>query len=330
MRIIKKIIPKFIKQRLGQIKDDLFRIILILNQFFIDIIDIFYRQRFLLDLNDHSLLEAYIRKYAHILEKEIKNLLPQYFDHEGIYNRLKICLEKWEKGKYPENKTINWAKKIAKEYDKHKKSGWICEEIGKIDKSDDKIHPINLLNLLKKRRSIRRWKDRSLKLSEIYQLIDAARWAPSSCNRQTLNFLIINDKEIIYKIAETVRGGKSFFKNAPLFIIVLVDFRPYNLPMEKYTIYQDVAAAIQNILLMAHSMGLGACWASYTSDTGMIINERRVRGELNIPNYFKIGGIIAVGEPNERVCDIPRKEVKDIIFINSFHQSNSNIKLNKK
>ncbi len=162
-------------------------------------------------------------------------------------------------------------------------------------------------------------------MSETYHLIDAARWAPSSCNRQTLNFLIINNKEIIYKIAETVRGGKSFFKNAPLLIIVLVDFRPYNLPIEKYTIYQDVAAAIQNILLMAHSMGLGACWASYTSDTGMIINERRVRKELNIPNYFKIGGIIAVGEPDERVCNIPRKEVEDIIFINSFNQSNSNL-----
>ncbi len=121
MKITKKIIPKFIKQKLGQIIGDLFRVILILNQFFTDIIDIFYRQRFLLGLNNRSLLESYIRKYAHILEKEIKNLLPQYFDHEGIYNHLKICLEKWKKSKYPENKTINWAKKIAREYDKHRK-----------------------------------------------------------------------------------------------------------------------------------------------------------------------------------------------------------------
>jgi nitroreductase len=327
MKTIKKIIPKFIKQGLGQIKGDLFRIVLILNQFFIDIIDIFYHQRLLLDLNDCSLLESHIRKKAHILEKEIKNLLQQQFDHESVYKNLKTYLEKWQDNGCPENKTIKWAKKIMKEYEKHRKFDWICKEIGK---DNNKIPSTNILNLLKERRSIRKWKDESLNLSEIYQLIDAARWAPSSCNRQTLNFLIIDNKESICKIAETVRGGRTFFKNAPLLIMVLVDFRSYNLPMEKYTMYQDAAAAIQNMLLMAHNIRLGACWASYASDTGMIINERWVRSELNIPNYFKIAGIVAVGKPNEQVCHIPRKEIKDIVFVNSFNPTPSKRGLDKK
>ena len=318
MRIIKKIIPKSIKQWLGQVKDNLFCIFSILKQCFIEQKDAFYCRDLFSNLNDCSFLESYIRKNAHGLEKEIKNLFQgkkEPFNHKRVYKNLKNSLEKWHKKKYREDKTIRWAEKIMKEYEQHLESGWICNEI---EKTSDKVFSINLLKLLKERRSIRVWKNETLNLSEIYQLIDAARWAPSSCNRQTLHFLIIDNKKLISKITETVRGGNPFFLKAPCFIIILIDFRCYNLPLEKYTIYQDAAAAIQNMLLMAHNMGLGACWASYTSDSGMIINERAVRTELNLPKYLKIAGLIAIGKPNEKVCLISRKEIKDLISINSF------------
>jgi len=315
---IKKVIPTPLKQCLGKVKSNLSFTFQIMEQSFVELKDAFCCRKHLSHLNDYAYLESYILKNAHILEKEVKNLFQdrkKHFNHEGVCRNLKNSLQKLHETGYSESETIKWAEKILKEYEKHVGSGWVCEKIGK---TSDKVASANLLSLLKERRSIRVWKDESLNFSEIDKLIDAARWAPSSCNRQTLHFLIVDDKKLISDITETVKGADPFFKKAPLFIITLVDFRPYNIPSEKYTMYQDAAAAIQNMLLMVHDMGLGACWASYTSDTGIIIDEYKTRSKLGIPKYFKIAGLIAVGKPNEQACLIPRREIKGMISINRF------------
>jgi len=311
---LKNFAPKTIKRLIGHFKIIGITIFVISKQTFIETIESLKYRKLFLEAPD--VLEGYIRKEAHILEKEIKNLFVDKeppFDHKGAYNNLKKALERWKKEGLRKTETIKWSEKILKEYEKHSQSGWVCPYIGTPEEKDDSI---NILSFLKQRRSIRVWKDEPLDYSEIIKLIDAARWAPSSCNRQPLHFLVINKKELIWKITKTIRGGTPFFSKAPVFIIVLVDARNYNLPQEKYTIYQDAAAAIQNMLLMAHNIGIGACWASYVSDSGVIINEREVRTELDIPRYFKIAGLVAVGRSNERVCVIPRKEIEKLISFN--------------
>ena len=269
--------------------------------------------------DDVDFLETIIRKDAHVLEKEIKNLYQERtkpINHKLIYKRLKGRLLQWKEKKYKISDTIRWGEKILIEYENHVKSNWICELVGdvknKMGSTDE------LISLIKGRRSIRHWKSDKIKKDEINQLIDAARWAPSSCNRQPWHFIAIDDENVITKIGKTVSGGDPFFVNAPLLVVVIIDFRSYRLPEEKYVIYQDAAASIQNMLLMAHNLGLGACWASYTSDSNMIINERMVRSSLDIPDYFKIGGIVAVGKPAEGVCVIPRRDITDIISFNKF------------
>jgi nitroreductase len=272
--------------------------------------------------DDAGFLEAVIRKDAHVLEKEIKNLFQgrtEPINHKLICDRLKDRLVQWKEKKYKISDTIRWSEKILVEYENHLKSNWICELIG--DAEDKKSSTDNLNSLIRERRSIRHWKSDKIKKDKIDQLIDAARWAPSSCNRQTWHFIVIKDQDIISKITKTIRGGDPFFAKAPLLIMVLIDFRPYSLPEEKYTIYQDAAAAIQNMLLMAHNLGLGACWASYTSDSNIIINERMVRNALGIPDYFKIGGMVAVGRPDEDVCIISRRNIEDIISFNKFKKN---------
>lgn len=145
--------------------------------------------------------------------------------------------------------------------------------------------------------------------------------APSSCNRQSLHFIVLNDKDLIFKVGKTVKGGR-FFTSAPILITVLNDIRPYILPEEKYILYQDAAAAIENILIMAQKINLGACWGGYTSDSNQISNENRVRRLLKIPKFFKITGIIALGKPGEQVCIIPRRNIVNITSFN-YYMDNS-------
>lgn len=271
--------------------------------------------------DDANFLECDIRKKVHALEKQIKNLhegrmIP--INHRHIYEELKVqLLQLGEKGRKKDD-TIHWCEKILGEYEKYLDSGWTCELVGK--EGNGVKFADELLTLIKERRSIRHWKDEGITRKEIIKLIDAARWAPSSCNRQTWHFIVIEDKDMISKITKTIRGGDPFFAKAPALIMTLIDFRPYRLPEEKYTIYQDAAAAIQNMLLMAYSLGLGACWASHTSDSNMIINERMVRNSLDIPDYFKIGGIVAIGKPAEGVCVIPRRDITNILSLNKFEE----------
>lgn len=76
-------------------------------------------------------------------------------------------------------------------------------------------------------------------------------------------------------------------------------------------IYQDIAASIQNCLLMAEVQDLAACWCSLASDSQKF-NQKYIYSLFNIPNYMVIGGIIAIGESSTNVCSVPRRPLDSI------------------
>ncbi|MFX0142096.1 MAG: nitroreductase family protein, partial [Candidatus Hodarchaeota archaeon] len=77
------------------------------------------------------------------------------------------------------------------------------------------------------------------------------------------------------------------------------------------------AAAIQNILLLAETMNLACCWASYNS-YGDILNENEIRKKLQIPEYFLFAGSIAIGHKSNEVFEVPRDNFKEHYVINRF------------
>ena len=76
-------------------------------------------------------------------------------------------------------------------------------------------------------------------------------------------------------------------------------------------IYQDIAAAIQNCLLMAEVQDLAACWCSLASDSQRF-DHNHIYSLFNIPDYMVIGGIIAIGESSTNVCPVPRRPLDAI------------------
>jgi nitroreductase len=151
------------------------------------------------------------------------------------------------------------------------------------------------------RRSIRKFKDRPVEKELVEQLLDAAQMAPSAGNLQARDFIVISDKATKQKLVKAAMG-QSFIEQAPFAIVVIANIerssRIYRSRGELYAI-QDASAGIENLLLAAHSMGLGACWVG-------AFDETEVSAFLGIPNKAKPVAIIPIGYPDEKPSAPPR------------------------
>jgi len=282
-----------------------------------------YRKEFLYFSNgkkrplDEGLL---IRKRGHHLERILFHQAAYSNDFkEMIVNELEYLL--YHNKDISENAYYKWASRILSEY-RNKSFGGQCPNIisGKTDDIVTDIKTQKLLKLMRNRRSRRLFLDIPLSASEKKVIIEAALQAPSSCNRQTLHFLFIEDRSIKALIAKTVPGGKEFFESAPTLLVILSYGVDCRYPDDRHVPWIDSAAAVQNILLICETMGIGCCWGSYTS-FGSVVKENMVRRVLKIPNEFVITACLALGKSSQKVCYIPRVGFDERIHTNVFKKN---------
>jgi len=147
--------------------------------------------------------------------------------------------------------------------------------------------------LIESRRSIRKFKaDKPVTREQLNMLLEAAMLAPSACNTRPWEFIAITKREILNAIANIHPYAKMCETATAAIIVVAI---PQTGMPEGY-FSQDCAAATQNILLEAVSMGLGTCWC------GVYPREERVssiRNLLNIPEPKIPFNVIAIGIPDE-------------------------------
>lgn len=163
------------------------------------------------------------------------------------------------------------------------------------------------------RRSIRTYKEEQISDEQLYALLDAARYAPSGGNSQTCKFTVLQNKEKLEELNSLVRGsfrnlkvdektyrskrsGKKasendnykFYYNAPTLIIVSND-REYSNCMA------DSAIALENILLSAHSLNLGACFINQLTWFCDDKNVRNALTDIGIPENYVVCGSAVLG-----------------------------------
>lgn len=161
-----------------------------------------------------------------------------------------------------------------------------------------------LMQVIRERRSIRKFKDKAVPLELIRQLIEAARWAPSAKNAQPWRFIIVRDRSKIERFAEI--KGQPWIKSAPVIVFVVADRKAHP---TYYAI--DCARATQNFCLMAHALGLGTCIiACYELDD--------VRKMLKLPDDYVLVEAIAVGWPDEKPKEKPRLSVDELVYFEEF------------
>jgi nitroreductase len=162
---------------------------------------------------------------------------------------------------------------------------------------------VDVLEAIKTRRSIRKFKKAPVPEELVEKVLEAGRWAPSSKNRQPWKFIVLRSNEVRKRLSEFLPYG-WFLADAPLGIAVIVDPKESSRPVE------DGAIASENMLLAAHGLGLGACWiGSYG-----IPLEDKAREVLGVPEGQRLLSVIALGYPDEKPAPTSRKSLNEIVF----------------
>ena len=168
---------------------------------------------------------------------------------------------------------------------------------------------MELNEALQKRRSIRNFIDKPVDKKIIESLINAAALAPSACNVQGWKFIAVDNEKIKQKIFET--GGSIAIKNSPTGILALYDNQTEN--YEYQDDIQSASAAIQNLLLKATELGLGACWICH------LPRKKTLRKIFNIPANYSPIAYILLGYPRFKPIEMPRKyTLNGILSYNKF------------
>ncbi|MBN2186721.1 MAG: nitroreductase family protein [Dehalococcoidia bacterium] len=165
---------------------------------------------------------------------------------------------------------------------------------------------MDIIEVIKTRRSIRKYKPDPISEEEINKILEAGRWAPSADDSQPWNFIVLRSQEMRKKLASELIWGR-FLSQAPLGIAVVVSPRASSHPAE------DGAAATQNMLLEAHSLGLGACWIGTYGGT----SEAGAKKVLNIPENERLLSVIVIGRPAESPQKM-RRTLSEITFTDRY------------
>ena len=167
---------------------------------------------------------------------------------------------------------------------------------------------MDVLEAIKTRRSVRDFTSQTVSDREIKKLLDAARRAPSACNIQPWEFIVVRNPEIKHGLSQAALDQK-FIEQAPVVIVVCANPAKSALGYGSRGInlycLQDTAAATQNILLAAHAIGLGTCWVG-------AFKEEIAKKVLKIPEPVRPVAIIPVGHAGRNPTPRPRKALLDV------------------
>lgn len=155
------------------------------------------------------------------------------------------------------------------------------------------------------RRSVRKFTDAPVDRTLIDEILEAARWAPSGLNNQPWRFIIIMDSAIRQQLAGLTKYG-HIIANAPVSIAIFIDRDAmYNETKD----HQGMGACIQNMLLAAHALQLGAVWL------GEILNKaREVHEALGAPASMELMAVVALGHPSSTAHQSERKPLNELIL----------------
>lgn len=153
---------------------------------------------------------------------------------------------------------------------------------------------MDVFEAMETRRSIRKYTDQAVSDEAVERMLSAAMMAPSAGNAQPWQFVVVRDRGKLEKVKD-YNPYAAMAENAPVAVLVCGD-----LHLEKYQGFwvQDCSAAVQNLLLAAHAMGLGAVW------TGVYPMESRVKGFrdlFDLPDPVIPLALVVIGHPDQKI-----------------------------
>lgn len=164
-----------------------------------------------------------------------------------------------------------------------------------IIKTEEPDRSNGMLELLKKRRSIRKYEDKAIEEDKVCKIMQAALLSPSSRGKNPWEFIVVRNKEKLIELSRSRQTGSAFIKDAAMAVVVLADETITDVWVE------DASIASILIQLEAHSLGLGTCWIQirnrmHDEKTSAVDYIKKI---LIIPEKFQVEAIISIGYPAE-------------------------------
>jgi len=186
---------------------------------------------------------------------------------------------------------------------------------------------VNIIDVIKSRRSIRKYLDKPIPKEIIDKLIKAAKWAPSGMNEQPWGFIVVQDRALIKELSDRsipyinkiveedpkFAGYKkrmavkdfSIFYNAPCVIIILGR-------KDAFSYQNDCAMAGQNLMLTAASVNIGSCWVGMMN---VLDKDGWFRKKFQIPENYAIVAPIALGYFENKDIPVIERRTPEILKI---------------
>ncbi len=183
----------------------------------------------------------------------------------------------------------------------------------------------DILDIVKSRRSIRKYLDKPLQKEIIDKLIEAAKWAPSGMNEQPWGFIVVRDKTLIKELSDhsipliikmieqnpkferykkrMASKNFSIFYHAPCVIIIVGK-------KDVFSYQYDCAMSAQNLMLAAASVNIGSCWVGMMS---VLDKDEWFRKKFEVPENYGIVAPIALGYFENKDIPVIERRIPEII-----------------
>jgi len=159
----------------------------------------------------------------------------------------------------------------------------------------------DMMELLRKRRSIRTFTLEPVAPETVDLLVEALLRSPSSRGKNPWEFVVVDDRELLEQLSRSKEHGSQFIKKAPLAIVVCADSAQSDVWVE------DCSIAAIIVQMAALSLGLGSCWAQMRNrnhDAGRSAEEY-IRKLLGLPEHVVVECIVGIGHPAEEKKPVP-------------------------
>ena len=165
----------------------------------------------------------------------------------------------------------------------------------------------DLLEIIRNRRTIRRFETTPVDEEKIQKILEAGRWAPSFTNLQPWKFIVVKEGGLKKAVDTAARESVLHWgiDEAPIVILVCADRR-----VDPLHAIETGAAATQNMTLMAHSLGLGTGWIGIMGTEA----ETAIQKLLRFPETMRIISLIPIGIPREFPKGV-RKPIEELVEV---------------
>jgi nitroreductase len=164
---------------------------------------------------------------------------------------------------------------------------------------------MDLLEGIYSRRSLRKYTDRPVDRDLLLEIIRAGTWAPSGLNNQPWRFVIVTDGDLRGKMAALTKYSR-IINEAPACIAVFVD---REVMYHEVKDHQAMGACLQNMLLAAHALGLGAVWLGEILKNGPAVREL-----LDLAENLDLMAVVAIGHPADKGKISRRRAVDEVLL----------------